>query len=962
MLPSPEVAPFNPDPDDILPRPGPEVTPVPDPEVAPVFPDPTDAEFNAAIVQKDEGIEHAFYRQFRNNDELAEKYGWDSAGTDKERIAFSQRASHVLAQKSGYVSADGAEIRVRPPGEIAYVISGDEDNFAVREYQMDDNDGPIWRETHTNSKNNEFEAPPEEYEYTHKESGASQAAVEVTNAASGVDAGPEARAQELAEMSDSMIPEVNTKEIAESKFVLEKLGATKTRIGVGDNVGNLTFDQTSKILGKSGWKHQEIHGYHAWIKPGTESGSFDISLDGQAKADITVAVGDDGAEVITKIGNLDISSQQVYEDWYKAQGGSIADTENDLDADLIADKTPEGEVAAASSAVEIDWGSDTNKGQEWAQSQLAKEAGDISDSPPEGTGWKKVKISEDGAEVWGRRVGKKYDIQLTENRSATVEDVDGIFKVTSLELAMSKDPEAVRYAHTFTEDGGRSEVVTCSVVNNAGVKTDQRFAFAYTEENPVPDFSLRDGSFSVETGNDVTAAMVGGDMLPKGDWEFIASHVDAYNASSDVLAPEQQSVIQDAIREKLTENDVEITAQAEILKLVEVEKAVDAEVLLVEPGRANDLIGNYLRENPQLNIEDAEVISVEDQNIEFGILEGKRYFKDTRASGADGVFFRSISSTHKDVYVNEGGILKKALDTAGLDGERLYFLRDTSPKVVIDSQGDRFEFLDEHSYYKGDGDVKFARGVEGNYHVLSATEDGTGLEWRTPDVTPTHTIETQGITFYLNKDTETGKHVLVGQEIEGDSWTTKTDSDLIGVDFKRISESDAYELTTGTPVSVEAVAEVAPDAADLLEINKRVYASTSGSINEMVKNRAGVEVSWHTALEGENFSQLLEASTTVPGASLETQIQKVGLIAELADNGVDKTAAGEFVGLLVEKASAEDIVAKADKIGLKNSIDSWAEALSKQEEATSGSTNQQDWKGIRLLRAVVREAKKEAAE
>ena len=321
-----DPGPVGPHPPDVLP-PEPGVEPavvVPD-----VLPEPTPEAFNAATVQKGEGIEHAFYRQFRNNDELAKAYGFDPDGEETIQ-KFSSRTSHVLAQKAGYVSADGTEdIHVRPPGEIAYVISGDEDNFAVREYKMDKNEGPIWQETHTKDKNNEFESPPDGYEYTHDD------ALSHTEAKVAVDT--------------DIAAEVAAPEVAESKFVLEKLGAKEARIGAGDNMGNLTVEQTTKILAKEDWKYEQIHGYHAWIKPGAEDGSFDISLDGKPEADITVAVGDDGSEVITQIGDLDISSQEVYSDWYENQGGNLEATGSDLDADLRPD------IVAPPDVVDISW-------------------------------------------------------------------------------------------------------------------------------------------------------------------------------------------------------------------------------------------------------------------------------------------------------------------------------------------------------------------------------------------------------------------------------------------------------------------------------------------------------------------------------------------------------------------------------------------------------------------------------
>lgn len=97
---------------------------------------PSDAQMQLAIVHKGEGVESALIRQF-----AADPVQYGFSGKQDDAAAVNQWANHqahLLAIKAGYYDWKfGAEIRVRAPDKMAYVIQKDDrGNLEVVEYKV----------------------------------------------------------------------------------------------------------------------------------------------------------------------------------------------------------------------------------------------------------------------------------------------------------------------------------------------------------------------------------------------------------------------------------------------------------------------------------------------------------------------------------------------------------------------------------------------------------------------------------------------------------------------------------------------------------------------------------------------------------------------------------------------------------------------------------------------------------
>jgi hypothetical protein len=121
-----------------------------------------------AIIQKGEGIEHAFRRQIEHNIELAKSLGFKGDINDPKALhAFSGGPAHRVALEHGYVDkVTGEEIRIKTAGAIAYQLKLENGELKVDEIKA----GGGLIEEH--GKGSQFEKDTEEYEYkshaTHK--------------------------------------------------------------------------------------------------------------------------------------------------------------------------------------------------------------------------------------------------------------------------------------------------------------------------------------------------------------------------------------------------------------------------------------------------------------------------------------------------------------------------------------------------------------------------------------------------------------------------------------------------------------------------------------------------------------------------------------------------------------------------------------------------------------------------
>lgn len=93
-----------------------------------------------ATARKRDGVEHALIRQLVANPHIAdgEKYKFEGRPDDARAIRqWAGRAAHILAIKAGYFDAKfHAEIRVKVPNQVAYVVQEDDSHLVVAEYRM----------------------------------------------------------------------------------------------------------------------------------------------------------------------------------------------------------------------------------------------------------------------------------------------------------------------------------------------------------------------------------------------------------------------------------------------------------------------------------------------------------------------------------------------------------------------------------------------------------------------------------------------------------------------------------------------------------------------------------------------------------------------------------------------------------------------------------------------------------
>ena len=123
----------------------------------------------AAIVQKGEGIEHAFIRQLSDE---PEKFGFTGDSKNDDAVSeWAGRQAHNLAIKAGYVDLEtGSEIRVGGKGgAVAYGLEKDSSgNFKVNEYLKDAEGNFVGKEINEVAKDldgAQFETDRESYEY-----------------------------------------------------------------------------------------------------------------------------------------------------------------------------------------------------------------------------------------------------------------------------------------------------------------------------------------------------------------------------------------------------------------------------------------------------------------------------------------------------------------------------------------------------------------------------------------------------------------------------------------------------------------------------------------------------------------------------------------------------------------------------------------------------------------------------
>jgi len=108
-----------------------------------------------AIIRKNEGIEHAFRRQIENDPALKAYFDGKDSGV----------ASHIAAQKLGYVDGHGGEVRVAMPG-VGYKLEVDPNGKLVT-YEIDGH-GKIIDTNHHEGDN--FESTPDKHEYGYDKS------------------------------------------------------------------------------------------------------------------------------------------------------------------------------------------------------------------------------------------------------------------------------------------------------------------------------------------------------------------------------------------------------------------------------------------------------------------------------------------------------------------------------------------------------------------------------------------------------------------------------------------------------------------------------------------------------------------------------------------------------------------------------------------------------------------------
>lgn len=182
-----------------------------------------------AVVQKNEGIEHALIRQIMGNEELAKSLGYEGPTGDKSALQeFAGKEAHRVALNNGYVDGStGEEIRVKIPGQVAYQLKAD---GSVDEIRVQGG----WVENH--GKGTSFEGDQKEsYEYRDRAHSGGKIATEETGDEKPSDSFTKlhegkhpyrgifehSHAEEAPEAAED-VPEINQSQQA----ALEKLGYT----------------------------------------------------------------------------------------------------------------------------------------------------------------------------------------------------------------------------------------------------------------------------------------------------------------------------------------------------------------------------------------------------------------------------------------------------------------------------------------------------------------------------------------------------------------------------------------------------------------------------------------------------------------------------------------------------------------------------------------------------------------
>jgi hypothetical protein len=135
--------------------------------------DASSSQIAIATVRKGEGIERPLIRQLMASPDL---YGFKGDASNNAAVkTWAEKKAHVIAIKAGYVDRKfGGEIRVKHPGEVAYVLENDDHGgLRVAEYANHGNTTEKVRTLVASSPGNQFlgwpgqeHIQPYEYLYT----------------------------------------------------------------------------------------------------------------------------------------------------------------------------------------------------------------------------------------------------------------------------------------------------------------------------------------------------------------------------------------------------------------------------------------------------------------------------------------------------------------------------------------------------------------------------------------------------------------------------------------------------------------------------------------------------------------------------------------------------------------------------------------------------------------------------
>ena len=219
----------------------------------------------AAIIQKGEGIEHAFRRQIDNNPELAKSLGFKGdVGDIKALHEFSGGAAHKVAMEHGYVNkVTGEEIRIRPANDVAYQLKLENGKLKVDELKF--GDGLI--EEH--GPGSQFEKDIEKYEYKHiKPSVAKDTTISETIPSSDLKINAEDLKAKIEAQMDASEGSLNS---AEENANMEQLSQTLRKQGyTGDPTDRKAVDEFFKKLRDDSAKPEQpsyLRGPKVWGNP-----------------------------------------------------------------------------------------------------------------------------------------------------------------------------------------------------------------------------------------------------------------------------------------------------------------------------------------------------------------------------------------------------------------------------------------------------------------------------------------------------------------------------------------------------------------------------------------------------------------------------------------------------------------------------------------------------------------------